>query len=134
MFGGLLQPGHLVLILIIVLVLVGPGKLPDVAKGVGKSIREFKKATQDVTQEVTGPINDVKQPFREMKQQVESIRQLPADTFGGVSHNGAAPSNGAMTHGTAAAPISVATRKCAACSSANPAGNAFCSQCGARLV
>ncbi len=41
---GLFQPTHLIIILIIVLVLFGPGKLPDLGKGLGKGIREFKDA------------------------------------------------------------------------------------------
>ncbi|MEG6616608.1 twin-arginine translocase TatA/TatE family subunit [Peptococcaceae bacterium 1198_IL3148] len=46
MFGsGFLQPTHLLLILIVVLIIFGPGKLPDVGKALGKSIREFKSAT-----------------------------------------------------------------------------------------
>lgn len=44
MFEGLLQPMHLIVILIIVLILFGPGKLPQIGEGLGKSIREFKKA------------------------------------------------------------------------------------------
>ena len=44
MFEGLLQPMHLILILAIVLVIFGPGKLPQIGSGLGKSIHEFKKA------------------------------------------------------------------------------------------
>ncbi len=43
MFG--LTPAHLVLILIIALIVVGPGKLPEVGAAMGKSIREFQKAS-----------------------------------------------------------------------------------------
>lgn len=43
--SGFLQPTHLILILIVVLIIFGPGKLPDVGKAIGKSIREFKSAT-----------------------------------------------------------------------------------------
>ena len=41
-------PGELILILIIALVVLGPGKLPDVAASLGKSVREFRKAASDV--------------------------------------------------------------------------------------
>ena len=44
MFGELLQPMHLLLILVIALLLFGPGKLPQIAANMGKSIREFKSA------------------------------------------------------------------------------------------
>jgi sec-independent protein translocase protein TatA len=47
MFEGLFQPMHLILILIIALIIFGPGKLPELGKGLGKSIREFKKALSD---------------------------------------------------------------------------------------
>ena len=41
---GLFSPVHLVIIMVIVLILFGPGKLPDLGKGLGKGIREFKDA------------------------------------------------------------------------------------------
>ena len=41
---GLFQPTHLLIILAIVLIIFGPGKLPDLGKGLGKGIREFKDA------------------------------------------------------------------------------------------
>jgi sec-independent protein translocase protein TatA len=41
---GLLQPTHLFFILLIVLIIFGPGKLPDLGRGLGKGIREFKDA------------------------------------------------------------------------------------------
>ena len=44
MFEGLFQPTHLFFILLIVLLLFGPGKLPELGKGLGKGIREFKDA------------------------------------------------------------------------------------------
>ncbi|HEV3276935.1 MAG TPA: twin-arginine translocase TatA/TatE family subunit [Terriglobia bacterium] len=41
---GLLSPTHLIFILLIVLIIFGPGKLPDLGRGLGKGIREFKDA------------------------------------------------------------------------------------------
>ncbi len=41
---GLFQPTHLFFILLIVLIIFGPGKLPELGKGLGKGIREFKDA------------------------------------------------------------------------------------------
>lgn len=41
---GLLQPTHLFFILLIVLIIFGPGKLPDLGRGLGKGIKEFKDA------------------------------------------------------------------------------------------
>ncbi len=47
MFEGLFQPMHLILILLIVLIIFGPGKLPELGAGLGKSIKEFKKALKE---------------------------------------------------------------------------------------
>ena len=44
MLRGLFQPMHLLIILGIALVIFGPGKLPELGAGLGKAIREFKKA------------------------------------------------------------------------------------------
>lgn len=55
---GLLQPWHLIIILVIVLIIFGPGKLPDIGKAMGKTIREFKQAsspTLDELQDKAGP-------------------------------------------------------------------------------
>ena len=44
---GVLQPWHLIVIVVIVLVIFGPGKLPMLGKAVGDSVRDFKKAVSD---------------------------------------------------------------------------------------
>jgi sec-independent protein translocase protein TatA len=41
-------PMELILILAIALLVLGPGKLPEVGKSLGASIREFRKATTDI--------------------------------------------------------------------------------------
>jgi len=41
-------PLELVIILVIALLILGPGKLPDVGAALGKSIREFRKASSDL--------------------------------------------------------------------------------------
>jgi len=47
MFEGLFQPMHLLVILVIALLFFGPGKLPELGAGIGKSLREFKKAMSE---------------------------------------------------------------------------------------
>jgi TatA/E family protein of Tat protein translocase len=46
-------PLELVIILVIALLILGPGKLPDVGAALGKSIREFRKASSDVQEAVS---------------------------------------------------------------------------------
>lgn len=43
--------GELVLILIIALVLFGPGKLPEIGKALGRGVRDFKDALTGVTED-----------------------------------------------------------------------------------
>ncbi len=56
MFEGLAQPMHLLLILVIVLVIFGPGKLPELGEGLGKSIKAFKKAMKEGEQQAAASI------------------------------------------------------------------------------
>lgn len=42
-------PVELIIILVIALIVIGPGRLPDVGAALGKSIREFRKASSDLT-------------------------------------------------------------------------------------
>ncbi|HLX34989.1 MAG TPA: twin-arginine translocase TatA/TatE family subunit [Candidatus Limnocylindrales bacterium] len=43
-------PAELIIILIIALIVLGPGKLPEVAQSLGKSVREFRKAATDISE------------------------------------------------------------------------------------
>jgi sec-independent protein translocase protein TatA len=50
MFG--LGMPELIVILIIILIIFGAGKLPEIGSGIGRGIRNFKKATHDNTDEI----------------------------------------------------------------------------------
>ena len=54
MLGG----WEIVLILAVVLILFGAKKLPELAKGLGSGIKEFKKATREVTDEINNSMDD----------------------------------------------------------------------------
>ena len=47
MFEGIMQPMHLLVILIIALLFFGPSKLGELGKGLGDGIRHFKKAMKE---------------------------------------------------------------------------------------
>ena len=42
-------PLELIIVLVIALIVLGPGKLPDVGAALGKGIREFRKASSDLS-------------------------------------------------------------------------------------
>ena len=57
--------GQIILILLVVLLMFGAKKLPDLAKGLGQGIKEFKKATRDIQDEVTKAANAPdEQPYK----------------------------------------------------------------------
>jgi sec-independent protein translocase protein TatA len=59
MFGLFnLGGGEIILILALVLILFGAKKLPELARGLGQGIKEFKKATREVTDEVQNAMDD----------------------------------------------------------------------------
>ena len=51
MFG--IHWAYIVLLLVVVLIIFGPGRLPELGGAVGKAMREFRKATSDITNEIT---------------------------------------------------------------------------------
>ena len=51
MFGNL-GTGEIILIVLIVLIFFGAKKIPELAQGLGKGLREFRKATRDIQDEV----------------------------------------------------------------------------------
>ena len=56
MFG--LGPWELLLIFLAVLLLFGAKRLPEIAQGMGKGIKEFRKAMKDTTDEIKGSLNE----------------------------------------------------------------------------
>jgi sec-independent protein translocase protein TatA len=50
--------GEIILILALILILFGAKKLPELAKGLGQGIKEFKKATKEVTEEVSNAMEE----------------------------------------------------------------------------
>ncbi len=59
MFGNL-GPTELVLILLVVLLIFGGKKIPEIAKGLARGIKEFKKASNDVKEELKKPAETTK--------------------------------------------------------------------------
>jgi sec-independent protein translocase protein TatA len=57
MFAGMLGGWEIILILAVVLILFGAKKLPELAKGLGTGIKEFKKATREVTDELSSAMD-----------------------------------------------------------------------------
>jgi len=55
------------IILVVVLVLFGAKKIPEMAKGLGKGMREFRKATDDIKKELSDSSSDIVNDIKDMK-------------------------------------------------------------------
>jgi TatA/E family protein of Tat protein translocase len=74
---------ELLVILVVALIVLGPKRLPEVAKALGKGLSEFRRATADLTEELRGAQNLIEREAREAeratRQRVAQERQ-PAGT------------------------------------------------------
>jgi sec-independent protein translocase protein TatA len=61
-FLGMLGTNEIVVILIIVLLLFGGRKIPELMRGLGKGVREFNDAKSNVKREIEENANEIKNP------------------------------------------------------------------------
>jgi sec-independent protein translocase protein TatB len=83
----MLQPGEMVIIAILALIVLGPQRLPEIARKVGGWTRELREAAREITagleaevkelkdvkQELKIPLDEVKKPFTEIRDEVSEI-------------------------------------------------------------
>jgi sec-independent protein translocase protein TatA len=62
MIEGLLQPSHLLIILVVALFIFGPKKLPELGQGLGKGIRSFRDSMKAATEEPEKPVTPPSKP------------------------------------------------------------------------
>ena len=68
-------PAELLLIFIIALIVFGPGKLPELARTLGKAMRELRRMSLEVTAEFAKELRDVEAISEEVKETTETIKQ-----------------------------------------------------------
>jgi sec-independent protein translocase protein TatA len=107
-----LGPWELVIILLIVVVIFGAGRLSEIGGALGKSVREFRSATGD-----------------EKEKAAKEQAALNAQT---VTTPAATVTTVAPVSTTA--PTAAVENTCPSCATVNPAGQVFCGQCGTRLT
>lgn len=71
LFGGI-GGWEVILILLLVVLLFGAKRIPELARGMGRGIREFKDATQDVKNELDKEVNEIKK----LDQWIDSAQRL----------------------------------------------------------
>lgn len=84
MFG--LGFGEIVVVLLIALIFIGPKKLPELAKGLGKGLKEFQRATKGLSEQFEDVKNDLMKDEDEgeptLAKQVCEAEEVPHDEFG----------------------------------------------------
>ena len=80
---GSLGPFEIIAILLVILLLFGAKRIPEIARGLGKGIREFKDATNEIKQEITAdpPRHQIPQgppPQTQASQPVSARTEPPA--------------------------------------------------------
>jgi len=73
MFTGLASPSHLIIVLVIILLLFGAKRIPELAKGLGTGVREFRKGTEG------GDEEDKEEKRRRLEAKAENVHSEDAD-------------------------------------------------------
>lgn len=83
-FGGFFQPTHLLFILVIALLVLGPKRLPEVAKTLGRGLRDFKDALNtddlDWRHQPAGQSTEEREPRHELSSQSSATTVEPAES------------------------------------------------------
>jgi TatA/E family protein of Tat protein translocase len=79
---GQLGFSEMLVIFIVALLVFGPKKLPELGKSLGKGIREFKKATEELKSSWEEQVKDVAAPLNEVKRDIHNMGQdMKADLY-----------------------------------------------------
>ncbi|MBU4533265.1 MAG: twin-arginine translocase TatA/TatE family subunit [Eubacteriales bacterium] len=65
---------EMVLILVVALIIFGPGKLPQVGKSLGKTIREFRTSSRETFGDVTDTVKEVKEDLHGARSSLEIVK------------------------------------------------------------
>jgi sec-independent protein translocase protein TatA len=73
---SILQPEHMIFILLAILLLFGGKKIPELMRGIGKGMREFKDAKENVKNEIEAGMTekDKDEEIKQLKKQLEQQR------------------------------------------------------------
>ena len=68
--------GEMLVIVLAIVVLFGPDKIPEIARGLGQGVRKMKDAMEDVKSEI---MKDGDNPVSEIKREIEKVKQAAKD-------------------------------------------------------
>jgi TatA/E family protein of Tat protein translocase len=72
---GQLGFSEMLIIFIVALLVFGPKKLPELGKSLGKGIREFRKATNELKSTWEDQVRDIQAPLDDVKKDINAVGQ-----------------------------------------------------------
>lgn len=70
---------ELVFVLLLALLVVGPERLPELARQLGKMLRDVRKAYENLTRDLGPELASIQETTRELRESVDSVRSIPQD-------------------------------------------------------
>ena len=110
---GNLGAPELILILLVIVVFFGAKKIPEIAQGFGKGIREFRKASKDIQEDIA-----------DEESKAIAGRNCPSCNSPVIEGAKFCPACGKSLVGL----------NCLKCNTMNPVGSKFCKECGSQLA
>ena len=94
---GQLGFSEMLVIFIVALLVFGPKKLPELGKSLGKGIREFKKATEELKSSWEDQVKDISTPLNEVKRDIHNMGQdMKADFYKHLEESAETPHDAAQ--------------------------------------
>jgi len=76
-----LSGSEILLVLLLALLLFGSKSIPDIARMMGRGVREFRKATSEIQKEIDGYTSDIKKDVTEIKDTIDKETKNITDEF-----------------------------------------------------
>jgi sec-independent protein translocase protein TatA len=90
---GQLGFSEMIVIFVVALLVFGPKKLPELGKSLGKGIREFRKATDELKSSWEEQVRDIQSPISDVKNDIRNIGQdIKSDLYKSVEPGQSTPS------------------------------------------
>ncbi len=118
-----IQPIHLILVAIVALLIFGPSRLPEIGRGIGRALTEFRRGAKDMTEgfkeEVSKPVDGPENTIMPAPVGSQPAAVVPAQPMVVTMTSTAEPAAGRVF--------------CNQCGAPNPVGAQFCNKCGTRI-
>jgi sec-independent protein translocase protein TatA len=133
----LIGPWELIILLVIVVVIFGAGRLSQIGGALGKSVKEFRQATVDETTPAASAASTAAPapaPSATVSAPAVAVAAPVTKTCASCGHENGATQSFCSDCGKPLSAPEPRENICPSCATVNPTGQAFCGQCGTRLT